>query len=245
MASKTGQSIPKPHPKPALKSSSEPVENEALIAAAMARSGLKQFRDLAQAAATSEHQLRQLRRGQVAQLRVGTIQRVAAVLDLDWRLLADPLNGQGPTPQAPTIQDSRQLQAEYKQLEQRLAQNSARVQLEVQRSALNILEPWLKNWPKVLQAVGTSRPELPVAQVLGLLSPIDRLLDAWDLAWIGAIGETIAFDPTEHVAIEGTATLGDPVMVRRPGYRQGDVLLARAEVAAEVAAELAASATAP
>jgi hypothetical protein len=139
-------------------------------------------------------------------------------------LLADPLTAR-PTP------DNSQLQAEYRRLEQRLVQDAARVQLDVQRSALTLLEPWLKTWPKVLQAVGTSRPDLPVAQVLGLLGPIDRLLDSWDLTWIGAIGETIAFDPTEHVAIEGTATLGDPVVVRRPGYRQGDVLLARAEVA--------------
>jgi transcriptional regulator with XRE-family HTH domain len=234
MALRTRRSNPESHPKLALESSSGPVENEALIAAAMARSGFTQFRALAQAAAISDHQLRQLRRGQVAPLRLGTIQRVATVLDLDWRLLAAPLTAR-PTP------DNRQLQAEYRRLEQRLAQNAAQVQLDVQRSALNILEPWLKNWPKVIQAVGTSRPDLPIAQVLGLLGPIDRLLDSWDLAWIGAIGETIAFDPTEHVAIEGSPSPGDSVVVRRPGYRQGDVLLARAEVTAEVAAEVAGS----
>jgi transcriptional regulator with XRE-family HTH domain len=224
MALRTRRSNPESHPKLALESSSGPVENEALIAAAMARSGFTQFRALAQAAAISDHQLRQIRRGQVAQLRLATIQRVAAVLDLDWRLLADPLNSR-PTP------DNSQLQAEYRRLEQRLAQDSARVQLEVQRSALTLLEPWLKNWPKVVQAIGTSRPDLPLAQVLGLLGPIDRLLESWDLRWIGAIGETIAFDPTAHVAIEGAPSPGDSVVVRRPGYRQGDVLLARAEVA--------------
>jgi transcriptional regulator with XRE-family HTH domain len=238
MALSMGQLNPELNPKPALDSSSGPAGTEALIAAAMARSGFAHFRTLAQAAAISDHQLRQIRRGQVAQLRLATIQRVAAVLDLDWHLLADPPNSPEPTP--PT---NSELQSEYRRLEQRSAQDSARVQLEVQRSALTILEPWLKNWPKVIQAVKTSRPELPVAQVLGLLGPIDRLLDSWDLSWIGAIGETIAFDPTEHVAIEGIPNIGDPVMVRRPGYRQGDVLLARAEVAAEVAGPIAASET--
>ncbi len=199
----------------------------------MGRSGFTQFRALAQAAGISDVQLRQLRRGQVAHLRLGTIQRVATVLDLDWRLLAES-SSQDPDPSTHpqnSNSNSSQLEAEYRRLEQRLAQESARVQLETQRSALTLLEPWLKNWPKVLQAIETNRPDLPLAQVLGLLGPIDRLLESWDLRRIGVIGETIAFDPTEQIAIEGSPHIGDLVIVRRPGYRQGDVLLARAEVA--------------
>jgi transcriptional regulator with XRE-family HTH domain len=221
MASKTGRSAPQSAAKPAAK-------NEALISAAMGRSGFTQFRALAQAAQVSDRQLRQLRRGQIAQLRLGTIQRVATVLGLDWHVLADSESNDIEPPMPPT---DHQVQQEYRRLEQRLAQESARIQLEVQRSALTLLEPWLKNWPKVLQAVETSRPELPLAQVLGLLSPIDRLLESWDLHRIGAIGELIAFDPTLHVPIDGSPTIGDMVLIRRPGYRQGEVLLARAEVA--------------
>jgi transcriptional regulator with XRE-family HTH domain len=203
---------------------------EESIAAGMVRSGLGSFRELALAAGVSERALRRLRRGELAGLRLEILERVGSVLGLDWRLwlgpIADPMTAD-PTELLRQIELLRQ---EYGRLELRLAGEADRVRLEVQRSALTLLEPWLKNWPKVIYAVETSRPELPLAQVLGLLGPIDRLLESWDLIRIGAIGDVIAFDPTKHVAIEGSPNLNDLVIVRRPGYRQGELLLARAEV---------------
>lgn len=225
------KATPKATPRPQIQPSgsetagSETAGSETVIAAAMARSGFTSFRALAKAAAVSEAQLRQLRRGDVAQLRLAAVQRLASVLALDWRQLI----GIDPKAQQSTAQVD-QLRAEYGRLEQRMAAESDRVRLEVQRSALVILEPWLKNWPKVVHAVGSSRPELPLAQVLGLLAPIDQLLASWNLERMGTIGESIVFDPRWHIAIEGNPAPGDPVLVRRPGYRQGDVLLARAEV---------------
>lgn len=213
---------------------------EASIAAGMVRLGLGSFRELALAAGVSERALRRLRRGELSGLRLEILERVGSVLGLDWRLWLGPIAT--PIPSEPiAIQpaDNRteflaqieQLRQEYGRLETRLTGDADRVRLEVQRSALTLLEPWLKNWPKVIYAVETSRPELPLAQVLGLLGPIDRLLESWDLIRIGAIGDVIAFDSTKHVAIEGSPNLDDLVIVRRPGYCQGGLLLARAEVA--------------
>jgi transcriptional regulator with XRE-family HTH domain len=212
---------------------------EASIAAGMVRSGLGSFRELALAAGVSERALRRLRRGELAGLRLEILERVGSVLGLDWRLWLGPIAT--PIPSEPiAIQpaDNRanlrtqmeQLRQEYVRLETRLTGDADRVRLEVQRSALTLLEPWLKNWPKVIYAVETSRPDLPLAQVVGLLGPIDRLLESWDLSRIGAIGDVIAFDPTKHVAIAGSPNLNDLVIVQRPGYRQGNLLLARAEV---------------
>lgn len=123
-------------------------------------------------------------------------------------------------------------QAECDRLQQQIDRQSQELTLEFQRQALAQLEPWLKNWPKVVQAATVTKPDLLAVKVLPLLAPLEGLLREWGLVAIGAIGETLPYDPHCHTCLGPTPAPGDPVTVQRPGYRHGTAILHRAEVAA-------------
>jgi molecular chaperone GrpE (heat shock protein) len=71
---------------------------------------------------------------------------------------------------------------------------------------------------------------LPVLKILALLTPLQKLLTAWGVEPIGEIQAHVDYDPQQHKLVQGTAQPGDRVEVVRPGYRQGETLLHRAEV---------------
>ncbi|MGA1601090.1 MAG: nucleotide exchange factor GrpE [Prochlorothrix sp.] len=150
-----------------------------------------------------------------------------------------------PQPQAPV-----NWQAECHRLQAQLDRQAEILTHSLQRQALTQLEPWLKNWPKVVHAATVTKPDLLAAKVLPLLAPLEGLLHSWGVEPIGAIGETLAYDPRHHTCVGPVPAEGDPVTVQRPGYRQwtgkgadfgdaqdtgdrpGEVILHRAEVCA-------------
>jgi hypothetical protein len=101
--------------------------------------------------------------------------------------------------------------------------------LELQREAIQILESLLIQLPTAINAAAQN-PTLPAKNILPLLRPINTLMNRWQVRTIGAVGQSIAFDPRRHTLIEGTADPGQPVTVRYVGYEQGDKLFYRAKV---------------
>jgi transcriptional regulator with XRE-family HTH domain len=210
------------------------------------------FRALAQRAGVSEGQILQLRRGKIAQMRLEILQRLAISLGIDLAALLSlggiPLGhpastrsaatGSGhkdpPADNAPADNASHSentaLQQEYERLEQRLAQQETDLLQRFQQDSLYALEAWMKNWPRVVHAVQTDKPDLAAAKVLPLVKPLEQLLQSWGVEAIGCIGKPLPYDPQVHQLVQGNAEPGHDVLVIRPGYRQGQRLLHRAEV---------------
>ncbi|MEO0853010.1 MAG: helix-turn-helix transcriptional regulator [Cyanobacteria bacterium J06648_11] len=104
-------------------------------------------------------------------------------------------------------------------------QNEARWQ----RQTLDRLEPLLRQYPTAQYAA--ERSDLLARNVLALLHPLERLLDEWQLEYIGRVGDVIPYDPTRHQMLsDGAIAPGDLVEVRYVGYFYRNAVWLKAQV---------------
>jgi DNA-binding Xre family transcriptional regulator len=202
---------------------SRAIERSRQLQGLMQAIGISSFKSLAQAATVSEAQIRKLRRGEVAQMRLVTLQKLSHTLQLSLSELLTTFGDASIVPASPSWQQ------EYDRLQTQLAQQKADLWQEFQQDSLQILESLLLQLPTAAHAA-QQNPQLPAVKLLPLLRPLDQLLDAWGVAAIAPVGSTVAYDPQQHQLMAGTAQPGDPVRVRYTGYRQGDRGLYRAKV---------------
>ena len=194
----------------------------------MHQAGFSSFRSFAQAATVSEPQIRRLRQGQLSQMRLETLQKISQSLNLP---LADLLTifGDQTGDQALSKGETEAIKQEYDRLQTQLSHQREALWQEFQQSSLQILESLLLQLPTAAHAA-RQNPQLSAVKLLPLLSPIDRLLETWDIHPIATVGSEVAYDPQQHQLMEGSAKSGDPVRVRYTGYCQGDRGLYRAKV---------------
>ncbi|KOR36756.1 MULTISPECIES: helix-turn-helix domain-containing protein [Planktothricoides] len=193
--------------------------------------GLRSLRELSRQAGVSRWQVQQLREGKALQMRGESLLKLSAALQIP---LADLLSQFGEvdlTPQktkdATGKRDS--YQAEYQRLKTEMAQQREVLMQEFQQSGLQMLESWLKQWPKAVYAA-QQNPQLAAANLLPLMRPVEELVKQWGVEAIAEVGSQVAYDPRWHQLTQGTAEPGAMVTVKSPGYRQGDRLLYRTEV---------------
>ena len=197
----------------------------------MERAELPSFRALSQKAEVSEKQLRKLRRGEVRQVRLEVLERVARALHVSLdELLATCgfCEGRSETASPPpaSIETLRQ---ECLRLQERLQRQQADLQERFQRESLQILESWLRAWP-VAAAKARSDRAFPAVKLLPLVGCVEELLRRWDVVAVGSVGDRLPYDPRQHQLKQGNAEPGRLVEIRNPGYRQGETLLYRAIV---------------
>lgn len=189
----------------------------------MQQAGFFSFRALSQAAGISEKQLRRLRRGEIAQVRIETLLKLSQALQIPTAELFSALTNASLTP------DPTDFKHEYARLQTQLSQQRQDLWQEFQQSSVQVLESLLLQLPTAAYAA-QQNPQAPAVKLLPLLRPIDRLLQEWGIEAITSVGAEVAYDPQQHQLMEGTAAVGEPVRVRYTGYRQGDKLLYRAKV---------------
>ena len=191
----------------------------------MRSGGVSTFKDLSQKAGISEKQIRRLRRGQVSQMRLETLQKLSQALQIS---LADLL-----TTFLDSEAESTDLQPncerEYQRLQSQLVQQRDDLWQEFQQTSLQTLEPWLLQWSAAAYAA-QQNPQLSAAKLVPLMRPIEHLLQQWGIEAIGAVGSEIPYDPQRHQLMGGTAEPGAWVRVRYGGYQQHDRLLYRIKV---------------
>lgn len=134
-------------------------------------------------------------------------------------------------PQAVSPLELEKVKQEYQTLQQQLSQQEETLQKEFQRSSLEVLEPWLLQWPTAAM-VAKKNPQLSAVKLLPLIKPITELLKQWNVETSAVVGEKVPYDPQRHQLLEGSDPVepGDLVIVRYVGYRQGEILLHRAKV---------------
>jgi molecular chaperone GrpE (heat shock protein) len=207
------------------------------LRALMQQVGFSSYRALSQSAGVSEKQLRQLRRGAIAHLRLHALLKVSQTLQVSLPQLLATLEANSDTlPYPPYLSHSHTpsseltvLRQEYDRLQNQLAEQKQELLQEFQQSSLQILEPLLLQLPTAAFAA-QQNPQAPAVKLLPLLKPIDHLLQEWGIEAIAPVGTELPYDPHYHQLMEGTAEIGEPVRVRYTGYRWGDRLLYRAKV---------------
>lgn len=199
------------------------------------------FRQLSRVSGVSERQLKRLRQGQVSQMRVETLLKLAGVLRISVDQLLtlfspESISPMTPprdrtlfTPEIPAPESLDNLKQEYHRLQQQFAAQRQTLLQEFQQSSVQVLESWLLQWPTAAYAV-TQNDQLPAIRLLPLIKPVEKLLQQWGIEAIASVGDELAYDPQSHQLMSGTVQPGELVRVRYVGYRQGDKLLYRAKV---------------
>jgi DNA-binding Xre family transcriptional regulator len=100
---------------------------------------------------------------------------------------------------------------------------------EFQLACIQTIESFLTYWPAAAHQV-QKNPDFPASKLLPLVKPIERLLANWEVVSIDQVGAVLPFHPQQHQAIEGQIAVGEMVIVRYPGYQQGEKLLWRSQV---------------
>lgn len=200
----------------------------------MQQVGLTSLRELSRQAGVSRWQVQQLREGKALQMRGENLLKLSEALHIPLRDLLSKFSQMELTPQetfaAPAdITEIASYQAEYERLKTEMEQQREALLEEFQQSCLQIIESWLKQWPKAVDAA-RKNPQLPAVNLLPLMGPIEQLVKYWGVEAIASVGSQVAYDPRWHQLTQGTASPGAIVTVKSPGYRQGDTLLYRAEV---------------
>ncbi|NEO79795.1 nucleotide exchange factor GrpE [Moorena sp. SIO4G3] len=192
----------------------------------MAKVGIPSFRQLSLRADVSELQVRRLRKGQVSQMQLKTLLKLAQALQVSVnQLLVMFLPNSVSTLQ----EEDSTFKQEYQRLEQQLEQQRETLMQEFQQSSLQVLESWLVQWPTAAYAAQQNE-QLPAVRLLPLVKPVEQLLEKWGVDAIASVGDELPYDPQQHQLMSGSAQPGDRVRVRYTGYRIGDKLLHRAKV---------------
>ncbi|MDY7024274.1 MAG: hypothetical protein SWJ54_23485, partial [Cyanobacteriota bacterium] len=124
---------------------------------------------------------------------------------------------------------TEELQQEYQRLQTQMQQQRESLSEEFQRGSLETLESWLKQWPTVVYKV-QQNPNIAAVKLLPLLRPVEQLVQQWGVEAIASVGSQVPYDPQIHQLLEGTAQIGETVVVRYTGYQYRGQLLHRAKV---------------
>jgi DNA-binding Xre family transcriptional regulator len=192
----------------------------------MQQAGVSSFKALSRKAAVSERQVRRLRQGQIAQMRVETLLKISQVLQVS---MTELLTIFGETQSVDVLNSPTDMSQEYQRLQQQLHEQRETLMQEFQQSSLQVIESWLLQWPTAAYAAQQNQ-QLPAVRLLPLVRPVEQLLQEWGVEAIASVGAEIPYEPHLHQLMEGTAQPGEAVRVRYIGYRQAEKLLYRAKV---------------
>lgn len=192
--------------------------------------GISSFKALSCAAGVSERQILRLRRGEMQQMRVDTLFKLAEALQIPLTdLLASFSQPKNTTLSKVDDRTIDTLRQEYQRLQLQLEQQRQTLLQEFQRSSLQTLESWLLQWPTAAYKA-QENPQISATKLLPLMRPIQQLLQQWGVKAVAQVGEKVPYNPQLHQLLEGNAKPGEIVLVRYAGYLQGDRLLYRAKV---------------
>ncbi|MBV9389245.1 MAG: nucleotide exchange factor GrpE [Chroococcidiopsidaceae cyanobacterium CP_BM_ER_R8_30] len=195
----------------------------------MQRMGISSFKALAQTAGVSERQIRRLRCGEIARMRMDVLLKLSLALQVPITELIVTFGEESTAVRQESGLATADLHREYQRLAAQLEEQRQALWQEFQQSSLQILESLILQLPTAA-AAAQNNPQLPAARLLPLLQPLSQLLQQWGVEAIAPVGVELPYDPQMHQLMEGTAQKGDRVKVRYTGYRQGDKLLYRAKV---------------
>ena len=206
--------------------------NKQLLQDLMQRVNIADIYELSELAGVTRLQIIRIQRGLILNISLGTIAKIARVLNVSIDELIETFSKQSIKNVAPLSDDNSALaacQEEYIKLQQQMLEQQEHLEIQFQQASLETIESWLLQWPTAITAV-KKNPQLPASRLIALIEPVEQLLKQWNVEAIASVGEQIAYDPQYHQLIKGTAQPGELVEVRYVGYKQEGKLLYKAKV---------------
>ena len=136
---------------------------------------------------------------------------------------------------APAVVDSTadakitELQQQCMRLRTELQQQRAQLYKDFQTDSFAQLQPLLTNYPSACK-MAQVKPDLPARNLVALFTPLETLLETWQITPIGTAWEQVPFDAQKHQPDIDEIATGELVYVRFVGYAQGDRILSPAKV---------------
>lgn len=219
-----------------------------ILRQSMTAVGLPSLRSLSENSGVSRRQVRRLQTGEAHLLSVQHAQQLARSLQISLpeliqtfsptTLALTPESGPAETTSTETTstettQAETTIVAEYQRLKNEMAQMRSQLFQVFQLETLNTLETLLLYWPTAAHKAKQD-PTAPAVKLLPLLRPLETLLQSWAIETIGAVGETVCYNPQFHQwnAPHSPPERDAPVRITHVGYRQSHRILHRAKVGA-------------
>jgi len=186
------------------------------LKALMQAANIPTYRALSDKAGISRWQLRQLRSGNIQNMRLSTLTQLAIALGTSLPTLLQTF-----LPAAfPAAANSSAA----------IPSAACSPAAQLQSNALQTLETWLVQWPTIAKRAQEKGDALPAAKILPYVRPVEMLMQDWGIAPIATLDEQIPYDPQYHQLTKGMASPGDLVQVTHTGQTQAGKLLHRAKV---------------
>ncbi len=207
----------------------------------MQQAQIPSFSQLSEISGVSQWQLNRLLVGLLPKMSVENLLKLSKALKISVegllsefcidKSLVDSLDTPQLETQGTNLSDLEKVKQEYSQLQQQLNQQKETLEKDFQQSSLEVLEPWLLQWPTAAM-VAKKNPQLSAVKLLPLVKPITELLKQWNIQTNAVVGEKVPYDPQFHQLLEGSGQVepGETVIIRYVGYRHGENLLYRAKV---------------
>jgi molecular chaperone GrpE (heat shock protein) len=122
-----------------------------------------------------------------------------------------------------------ELQQQCLRLRTALQQQKAQLHEDFQHDSFAQLQPLLTNYPSACK-MAQLKPDLPARNLVALFTPLETLLETWQITPIGSAWEQVPFDAQKHQPDTDEIATGELVYVRFVGYAQGDRILSPAKV---------------
>ncbi|MGL5059466.1 MAG: nucleotide exchange factor GrpE [Microcoleus sp.] len=202
---------------------------DAILRERMNQLNILDWQDLGKKAGLSRFAVRLVRRGDVGQLTVEQMRRLATVLNLNFQEIDRTL---GVLPTATTANNAGEV-AELRQqcfrLREELQQQKTQLTDDFRRATFEQLQTLLTNYPAA-RKMAESNPNLRAKNLVALFTPLENLLSSWGFETIGTAWEQVAYNPQLHQPDVEDITEGELVYVRFVGYRDGEKILVPAKV---------------
>ena len=215
------------------------LKNGQILQELMQQAGITSLKELSERSQVPERQLFRLEYGLLAKMQIDILLKLSRTLQVSLEKLLnlflpeDIGFREGETEKEEEKQQEsialNALKQEYQLLQQQMEQQKQTLLEEFQQSSLELLESWLVQWPTA-RAVASKNPQLSALRFIGLVKPVEQLIQRWGVEPIGEVGEEVTYDPMFHQVIEGSVEPSHQVRIRYIGYRQGEKLLHRAKV---------------
>lgn len=210
---------------------------DAILRERMNQLGIVDWQDLGKKAGLSRFGVRLVRRGNVRQLTVEQMKRLAIVLNLnvqefDRTLGSLPISAPIPAPTSATANRASEIEELRQQcfrLREELQQQKNQLTDDFRRATFEQLQTLLTNYPAARKMAET-KPDMPAKNLSALFTPLENLLSSWGFETIGSAWEQVTYNPQLHQPDVGDITEGELVYIRFVGYRDKERILVPAKV---------------
>jgi molecular chaperone GrpE (heat shock protein) len=203
---------------------------DAILRERMNQLGILDWQDLGEKAGLSRFGVRLVRRGDVGQLTLNQMRRLATVLNLNFQEF-DRTLGVLPTSTtaATDAGEIEELRQQCLRLRGELQQQKNQLTDDFRYSTFEQLQTLLTQYPAARKRA-EAKPDLPAKNLCALFTPLENLLSSWGFETIGSAWEQVAYNPQLHQPDVEDITEGELVYVRFVGYRDGERILCPAKV---------------